>query len=148
MFYGKTNQNNLNKITVIYIFRDYIIARNRYNSLILTTISKHIEKSFSRKMEGKANQNPIFQRNLLWLWNVKPACTACFSMYHPHTPCIGGHTVREQIYIKFYFLGLFPLFLIHTYCGQSQYVRNFEISRGIFEKTQICKKVNIFDEFC
>ena len=49
-----------------------------------------MEKSFSRKMEGKANQNPIFQRNLLWLWNVKPACTACFSMYHPHTPCIGG----------------------------------------------------------
>ena len=41
-------------------------------------------------MEGKANQNPIFQRNLLWLWNVKPACTACFSLYHPHTPCIGG----------------------------------------------------------
>ena len=43
------------------------------------------KKSFSKKMERKANQNPIFQCNLLWLWNVKPAWTARFSMHHPHT---------------------------------------------------------------
>ena len=58
---GKTNQNNLNKITVNYICRDYIIARNRYKSLILTTISKHIEKKvFLEKWKEKPIKIPFF----------------------------------------------------------------------------------------
>ena len=46
------------------------------------------------------------------------------------------HTVQEWLEIKFYCLWLFSTFHIHTWWGQSKYVRKFEISRANFEKTQ------------
>ena len=44
------------------------------------------------------------------------------------------HTVQEWLEIKFYCLWLFSTFLIHTWWGQSKYVKKNQISRGIFEK--------------
>ena len=49
----------------------------------------------------------------------------------------GEHTVQEWLEIKFYCLWLFSTFHIHTWWGQSKYVRKFEISRANFEKFKI-----------
>ena len=46
------------------------------------------------------------------------------------------HSVQEKFVIQFYCPGLISLFLIHTSWGQHKYVRKFEMSREIFEKTQ------------
>ena len=43
---------------------------------------------------------------------------------------------KDNVLSQFYFPGLFSLVHIHTWWGQSKYVRKFEISRANFEKTQ------------
>ena len=43
---------------------------------------------------------------------------------------------KDNLLSQFYFPGLFSLLHIHTWWGQSKYVRKFEISRANFEKTQ------------
>ena len=43
---------------------------------------------------------------------------------------------KDNLLSQFYFPGLFSLLHIHTWWGQSKYVRKFEISQANFEKTQ------------
>ena len=43
---------------------------------------------------------------------------------------------KDNFLCQFYFPGLFSLLHIHTWWGQSKYVRKFEISQANFEKTQ------------
>ena len=54
------------------------------------------------------------------------------------------HTVQEWLEIKFYCLWLFSTFHIHTWWGQSKYVRKFEISRANFEKFKILYILKFF----
>ena len=42
---------------------------------------------------------------------------------------------KDNLLSQFYFPGLFSLLHIHTWWGQSKYVRKFEISQANFEKT-------------
>ena len=47
----------------------------------------------------------------------------------------GGTLFKDNLLSQFYFPELFSLLHIHTWWGQSKYVRKFEISRANFEKT-------------
>ena len=51
---------------------------------------------------------------------------------------------KDNLLSQFYFPGLFSLLHIHTWWGQSKYVRKFEISRANFEKTQNLFILKIF----
>ena len=128
------------------------IARETWgNTCLGNQIDSHIKKSrdyiiwllINGRTIGPLDHNQRFTDYIKWLfingWTIGPLDQNQRFSDYVKWPFINGWTTlfKDNSLSQFYFPGLFPLFLIHTWWGQPKYVQQFEYSRGILEKIKI-----------